>query len=202
MLPYPTYNTISQGIGAGQRIGNEIKVRKIMLNYVLRPQPYSATTPGNPFPGPSEVEMYLGYTKQAPGLLPGTVDMGYLYQGGNIAYAPSGSLSDLIADVNKDYWVIKKRWRHKMGYSSYNGTGGSATVQYQSNNDFKLNVVKKLNITKLCPSTMKFNDTDNTLQGKNLFLFFQSVSAGGSITSSGVQSCNLDYWVNITYEDA
>lgn len=202
LLPYPGYNVISQGIGEGARIGNEIKLRKVTLNYVLRPLPYSATSPGNPFPGPSEVEMFLGFLKQAPGILPGTVDIGYLYQGGNVSYAPSGGLVDLIADVNKDYWTIKKRWRHKMGYSQYTGTGSSPAVQYNSNNDFKLNVVKKMDITRLCPKTLKFNDADNLMQGQNLFMFFQSVSAGGSITTSAIQSCNLDYWVSITYEDA
>jgi len=201
-LPYVGYNVISQGIGAGQRIGNEIKIRKVMLNYVIRPLPYSSTTPGNPFPCPVEVELFLGNIKQAPGLLPGTVDIGYLFQGGNVSYAPGGTLNDLVADVNRDYWNIKKRWRHKLGSASYTGTGGSVDSQYLTNNDFKFNVVKKLDITKMCPKTFKFNDTDNTLQGPNLFFFMQCVAAQGGAFGSGVQACRLEYWVHLAYEDA
>jgi len=59
-----------------------------------------------------------------------------------------------------------------------------------------------MDITKLCPKTMKFNDTDNTLQGPNLFFFFQAVSAVGSAGSSGALTATVRYWLSITYEDA
>lgn len=202
LLPYTGYNTIGQSITAGGRIGNEIKIRKIMLNYVLRPLPYSSTSPGNPFPAPVEVDMFLGFIKQAPGLLPGTVNIGFLFQAGSSSIGPSGLLNDLIADVNKDYWNIKKRWRHKLGFANYGGTGTSADSQAYANNDFKLNIVKKLDITKLCPKTFKFNDGNNTLQGNNLFMFYQCVYANGVTATSATQMAHLDYWVNITYEDA
>jgi len=200
MLPYTGYGTIAQGAGQGQRIGNEVRVKKLMLNYVLRPTPYSALT--NPFPEPVEVDLFLGYVNQVPGFLPVPGDMTYLFQNGNSTAAPFGTLRDLISTVNKDYWTIKKRWRHKIGYSSANGTGSVANTQYSNNNDFKLNVVNKLDITKLVDKKLKFLDSANTLQGKNLFFFMEAVAAGGGQFSSTTLPCNIEFWVDLQYEDA
>lgn len=200
ILPYTGFGTIGQGITAGGRIGNEIKLRKVMLKYVLRPNPYDITN--NPFPMPVEVEMYLGRTRAVPGEIPAVSDFNNLFQSGSSAFGPTGNLSDLISDTNNDYWTIKKRWRHKVGNGNYTGTGPSAGSQYYNNNDFKLNIVKKLDITKLCPKTLKFNDSNNSVQGAGLFFFYQALSAGGATNGSSVLPCHIDYWIDIHYEDA
>jgi len=200
ILPYTGYGTCPQGITQGGRIGNEIKIRKIMLRYVIYPTGYSATT--NPFPRPMEIDMFLGYTKQQPGTLPGTVDIGYLFQAGSSSFGPSGNLGDLVSTPNKDYWTIAKRWQHKVGFSDYAGTGGAAAIQYSANNDFKMNVVRRLDITKHCIKTLKFNDGNNTHQGRNLFFFYQAVSANGDTITSSVFPTTMQYWIDITYEDA
>jgi len=200
ILPYTGYGTIGQGITQGTRIGNQIKLRKVMLNYIIRPAPYDAVE--NTTPVPCEVEMYLGRVKSVPGELPNTADMGLLYQLGASTTGPSGDLSDVISDINTDYWLIKKRWRHKIGYSNNQGTGANNQFQFGANNDFKLNVVKKLNITKLCPPTLKFNDSNNTVQGPNLFFFYEAISATGASLAATQKPCHIDYWITIQYEDA
>ena len=200
LLPYLGYGSIPQGITQGSRIGNEIKIRKLMLNYVLHPTAYNATT--NPFPAPIELDMFLGYVKIEPGILPGLSDLGNLFQAGSVSFPPVGGLNDLVSTVNTDYWHISKRWRHKIGYSNYSGTGSNPVPNYYTNNDFKLNVVKKLDITKFVSKTLKFNDSNNTLQGKNLFFFYQAVNAQGTLNTSGMTPCRIDYWVDIQYEDS
>jgi len=200
MLPYTGYGTIPQGITQGARLGNEVRVKKLMLNYVLRPTPYSALT--NPFPEPVEVDLFLGYVNQVPGFLPVPGDFTYLFQNGSSSAAPAGTLRDLISTVNKDYWTIKKRWRHKLGYASNNGTGSIANLQFSNNNDFNLNVVRKMDITKLVSKKLKFLDAANTLQGKNLFFFYQAVSANGGQSSSTTLSCNIEFWIDLQFEDA
>jgi len=55
MLPYTGYGTIPQGVTQGTRIGNTVKVKKLMLSYVLRPTSYNATF--NAFPQPVEVDL-------------------------------------------------------------------------------------------------------------------------------------------------
>jgi len=200
ILPYTGFGTISQGITQGTRIGNEIKIRKVMLKYVLRPTGYDVGS--NPFPAPVEVEMFLGRTRGVPGEIPVVVDFNNLFQSGGTTFGPAGNLNDLLSEVNLDYWTIKKRWRHKIGFAGNNGTGAIAASQYFNNNDFKLNVVKKLNITKLCPKTLKFNDSNNTVQGPGLFFFYQALNAGGGTNGSTALPCHITYWIDIHYEDA
>jgi len=200
ILPYAGYNTIGQGITQGTRIGNEIKIRKVTLNYVLTPKGYDATT--NTFPAPTEVELFLGRVKLTPGELPIAADFSVLFQQGASSASPGGNLGDLIADVNTDYWCIKKRWRHKIGYAGYTGSGSIASLQYYSNNDFKMNVVKKMDITSLCPKTLKFNDSNNSVQGPNLFFFYQGMHAQSGNGGASTLMCNIKYWMTIHYEDA
>jgi len=171
-----------------------------MLNYVLRPTPYDAGQ--NAFPAPIEVEMYLGYLKQCSGEIPVVSDFNNLYQLGASSFGPGGNLSDLIQTNNKDYWVIKKRWRHKIGFAGYNGSGAIASQQYFNNNDFKLNVIKKLDITNLCPKTLRFNDSSATVQGRGLFFFFQALNASGGTNNGTTLPANIDYWIDLQYEDA
>ena len=200
MLPYTGYGTIPQGVTQGTRIGNSVKVKKLMLSYVLRPLPYNASF--NPIPQPVEVDMYLGYVNQVPGFLPVPGDFTYLFQNGASTAAPNGTLRDLISTVNTDYWTIKKRWRHKIGYAAYAGTGSDAPSQQYTNNDFKLNVVRKMDITKLVNKNLKFLDAANTLQGKNLFLFYEAVASSGGAFSSTTLPCNIEFWIDLQYEDA
>lgn len=200
MCPYQGLWSIGQGVTQNTRVGNKIKVRRVMLNYTLRPNPYNATT--NAIPQLCEVDLFLGYLKQANGILPTALDIGQLFQLGNSAMAPQGNLLDLISDINKDFWTIKKRWRHKVGYADYTGSGPNVVTQYYSNNDFHLNVVKKMDITKFCPKTITFNDGTNSPMGNNLFFFFQAVASQGDTFLAAQEPMRIDYWVSFEYEDA
>lgn len=200
MLPYTGYLTISPGVGQNQRVGNQVKIRKIMLNYTLNPLAYNAST--NPNPQPVEVLMYLGYLKQEKGVLPTAFEFTQFFQSGGTSRAPSGNLSDLVADINTDVWTIKKAWRHKLGNANNAGTGNTAAAQSFANNDFKLNVVRRMNITKYCQKTLRFNDTTNTQSGNNLFFFYQCVAAGGGVFSISTVPAQINFAVNLYYEDA
>jgi len=200
ITPYTGYLTISQSVFQNGRIGNSIKIKKAMLRYVLRPNGYNVDS--NPFPAPTQVDMYLGRTRICPGDQPIAADFNSLYQSGSASLAPVGSLNDLVSEVNSDYFTIKKRWSHKIGYANNQGTGAINANQYFANNDFKLNVVKKLNITKLVPKTLKFNDSTGVVQGPGLFFWYQAVNAGGGVNASTVLPCHITFWIDLTYEDA
>jgi len=200
MLPLTTYWTINQGSGQGNRVGNIIKTRKVMLNYILNPVSYDAGV--NPAPSPSEVRMMLGYVKNTPSFAPIAGDINQLFQAGSTSAAPVGNLKDLISVYNKDYWDIKKSWTHKIGFATNGGTGTSAISQSFTNNDFKLNVMKRLDITKLVPKTCVFNDTSGTTNTKNLFFMFYAVSTLGATTSNITTPVRIDYWIDYVYEDA
>jgi len=200
MTPYTGYMTIGQGVQQNQRIGNSIKVKRAILRYVLRPMPYDAGS--NPFPAPVQVDLFLGRTRLCAGDQPVAGDMAVLFQNGNTSFAPVGNLNDLISETNKDYWTIKKRWSHKIGYADYEGTGGSVNSHFFANNDFKLNVIKKMDITKYYPKTIKFNDGANQAQGDGLFFFYQCVNAQGGGNASTVLPAHISFWIDIQYEDA
>ena len=200
MLPLSGFWTIPQGTGAGGRIGNQIKTRKCYLNYVLRPNVYDALF--NAVPRPTEVQLMLGYVKNTPSFVPAALDINQLFQAGSSVAAPVGSLRDIVSVINTDYWVIKKRWTHKIGFAQASGTGASAGAQYYSNNDFKYNVVKRLDITKMVPTTVQFNDGGLTPTSKNLFLMYQSVNADGGVFGATVLPTNIEFWIDYHYEDA
>jgi len=200
MTPYTSYMTIGQGVQQNQRIGNSVKVKKAILRYILRPMPYNVDS--NPFPAPVQVELYLGRTKLCGGDLPTSGDMVTLFQNGNTSFAPVGNLNDLISETNKDYWHIAKRWSHKVGTADSYGTGSVASTQYFANNDFKLNIVRRMDITKYYPKTLKFNDSTNQVQGNGLFLFYQCLNAGGGTNASTVLPCHITFWIDVRYEDA
>ena len=199
-LPLSGIWGIPLGVSNGQRVGTKIKVRKLYLSYVLRPQPYDAVTNTNTVP--TEVRLMLGYVKSNPSELPITTDFAHFFQSGSTSIAPFGNLRDLIAIYNKDYWHISKSWTHKLGFAQNDGTGGSATQQFFTNNDFKLNVVKKIDITNLVPKTLVFNDSTLTTNTKNLFFMYYAVAANGATLGQFTLTNTIDYWLDINYEDA
>jgi len=200
MCPLSGYWTVGQGVGQGSRIGNIIKTKRVYLNYVIRPTPYDALA--NPSPRPCEVQMMLGYVKNTPCFAPIGGDIDVLFNSGSTTVAPVGTLRDIIAVVNTDYWTIKKRWTHKVGYSQAEGTGGNVANEFFANNDFKYNVVKRLDITKHCPTTHAFNDGSGTTNSRGLFLMYYAVAADNFNFTATQLPCNIEFWVDFHYEDA
>lgn len=200
MCPLSLFWTIPQSITQGGRIGNECKVRKVVLNYILRPNFYDVTS--NPLPQPSEVQLILGYFKETPSTLPTSTQLSTIFQSGGSSTAPVGSLRDMISVINKDTFHCAKRWTHKIGLADYAGTGSNAGAQFNANNDFKMNVKKVINITKYCPKTLRFNDGGSSTLTKNLFLLQNAVAAGGGVYGASNLPVNIEFWIDFTYEDA
>lgn len=200
MLPQSGIWSIPLGVTQGNRIGNKIKIRRVMLRYTINPLAYDAVT--NPTCMPCEVDMFLGNVKRYRGELPTSTDIGSLFDGGSTSYAPVASLIDLTSPINTDYWDIKKRWRHKVGNSDVTGSGAQAGAQFFANNDFKLNVVRTLNITKHCPKTVTFNDSVQNQQGPNLYFFYQAIFSNNNVMNAAQTPLRINYNVEVQYEDA
>lgn len=201
LTPYPGYIQISQNVGQNGRTGNECKVRKVILKYVLYMNKYNPET--NNTLAPLEIQLFLGYVKNSSGLLPIASDFNNLYQYNNTVNPIFGDLTDLTQKINTDYWTIKKYWRHKLGYSTLvdSSVANTAAANF-ANNDFKLNIVRTMDITKFYPKTLKFNDVSDTLQGTGLFFFFQAVSADGNTLAGSQIPASILYQVDVSYEDA
>lgn len=194
------YATMTQGSHQGQRLGNVIKTRKAMFNYTLYPNRYNAST--NATIVPQEVIIMIGKVKNSKPITPITTDFGKLFQEGSGASAPQSTLVDCLLAVNKDWFQVYKVLRHKVGYMAAAGTGIANTTaqQYFQNNDYKMNVIRKVDCTKWCPKTLNFNDATAQPTNDGLFFWAMCVAADGTINSQ--QPIFMDYVLDYTYEDA
>lgn len=200
ILWYTGYHTLASGVLDGQKLGNKVTIKRVLLKYVLLPQPYDITT--NPVPGPIHIQMFLGRVKQSKALLPSAGDVAMLFNQGSTTVSPTGNLTDLNGMINKDYWDMKKVWEHKLGFAAYTGSGSSAAPQYYQNNDFKYNVVRTMNITRMVQKLALFNDSANSVQNGNLFFGYQSLAASGGTTGATTVNAKINYSIHIEYEDA
>jgi len=63
-------------------------------------------------------------------------------------------------------------------------------------------LLKKIDITKMVPATYQFNDASISPTSKNLFLFYQAVSASGEVMTATTLSTSIEFWIDYHYEDA
>lgn len=191
---------ILQGTGQGDRIGNQCKTLKAMFRYTLFALPYDAVS--NVLPIPSEVMIVFGFVKSTPTAQPTAAQVGTLFQAGNSSLSPQGDLGDLILPYNTDTWTIKKVLYHKIGNSSVEGTGAQPSRQYFSNNDFKYNAHRALDITSIYPKNLVFSDAGAQIQNAGLYVMIQAINANGTIMNAATTPIFFDYAVDLTYEDA
>lgn len=186
---------ISQGTGQGDRIGNKIRVVKATLSYVLYPYPYHITL--NPAPTPQDIRMVLARNNTD---VQSTPPIGTFFQNGDTTATCSGGLTDMCKTVNRDGVSVFKDWRHKVAPSVFATlSGGAASSFYGANNDYKLNVLKKVDITKYVPKVIDYLDTAGTTS-KSLFWNVFCADADGTIGGS-TYTIQGTYTIDFTFVD-
>lgn len=198
LSPSSAYMPIQQGPSQDERIGNKIQTKKVMLRYVLHSLPYNAAT--NTANCPQDVVMWIGRLKRSI-FSPTSTDFSNFFQYGSASVPPLGDLSDLNAVINKDYFTIDKKIIHKIGYADYSGTSVNVAAHSYTNNDYKFNVVRSLDITNCFAKNYTFNDVDNDPQNSRTYIWFEAIRADG-LTGLGTNipimfRATLDY----TYTD-
>jgi len=195
------YQNIAHGTFQGSKLGNEIRTRKCVMRMVLTINPYELVY--NSICKPQIVQIWVGKVKNARPQFPIASDFQKLFQTGDSSSPPQSSLLDLCTPLNKDYFTIYFSRKYKLGYSQSSQASGSAPSgnQYYSNNDYKLNHIITMNLTKHCPKLVRFND--GTLQPTNdgLFMWFQSLNADGS-ASDTPRPVNCKACLEYVFEDA
>lgn len=201
LTPYVGGLSVTQGVTQSTRIGNQIKLRKLRFNFVLSARTYNAGN--NPSPQPCDIEMMICSLKSASGEMPTNIDIANLYQLNASSIPPSGFIYDMTQKVNTDLFHVYKRMRFKVGYSTAGGTGINAGAQSFANNDYKLNIIRNLDITKYAPKTITYNDNSQTPTSRCLFVLFNVMpTVGGSTFAAGVYPVRIDSTIFIDYEDA
>lgn len=200
VAPYGGLMNISQGSGQGDRIGNKIKTRKCIMDYIISPSSYNATTNTNP--EPIDIRLLFVKARDDSDALPSATDLTHLFQNGDSSVAPSGILTDMISQVNNDLFILKAQRKHKLGYSVSNGTGYTVTTSGYSNNDYSLNIISSIDVTKMLPATLHYNDAANYPNDPLLYCVMLAARSGGGAAATSQQYASFWYSLRYEYVDA
>jgi len=198
-LPLIPSSAILQSVEQAGRIANEIRTRKCHFTFCLHQAPHNSGT--NATPEPQDVLIFIGKLKGNKTKVPDNSDYAKLFQAGTNSVGPYSTTLDHCLSVNKDYFTVYKRLRFKVGFSQDGQLGNNNTYQHFANNDYKLNIVKKLDLTKHCPKIVKFNDNTSAPTNDNLYMFAYCVNANGTFTATNTPA-TIDYCIDYEYEDA
>jgi len=201
--PYGSWVDITQGVTQGTRVGNKIKVKKAILTLAMIPRQYDATV--NPAPTPLDVQLFIVNDKEGntKAQITTDIDAGFFNYGAS-DLPPSGTWLDMMYEVNKAFFTLKKRMTLKLGYANYGGTGTSAGQQSYANNDYKYSHIKKIDITKFVAKNVVYNDTDSVPTSQSTFLVLNPTFANGSVqySTNGQHPAVFSYSISYYYEDA
>lgn len=194
LVPNASSLVISQGTGQGDRIGNKIKTKRCIMRYIIYPTSYNATS--NPTPSPANVRIFIGRNKVSPANSPvgGTT----LFQNGDSSNGLTGGLADCIMPLNRDVAIVYKEIHHKVGHAHNVSAGGGQTFnQMQSNTDYKMNVIRTLDVTKYVPSTITYSDGVTAPTCPSTWFNIWYANADNSIDSA---TAAYAIWWSIQYE--
>lgn len=181
---------INQGVQKSQRVGNEIKVKRAVVQGYVNLLPYNATT--NTKPAPVMIKMWVVSNKQINGIILSATNIGtQFFDVVNGATGLQGNMLDLLFTVNPESWRVHKSKQFELGYTSGSVTG-AAYDNSKFNHKFSFDVTKHLN-------TIKYDDTAVAPTNKNLYLIMQSVYPDG--TSDSVVSAEYHFVYKVEYED-
>jgi len=191
---------IKQGTGQGDRIGNQIRVRKFWMTGVFVATSYNATT--NPQPQPVQLKMIFFYIKGSPNTPPTPQANNDLLQIGSNQQGLQNDLTDMYAPFNRDVYTVVGSRTFKLGYQSSSGTGSQIAYQSFTNNDFKLNCNFKIDVTKMLPQIGRWDDNSNVSQSRQLYCCCFYASASGGQLASDLSLAGIQYILSCQFEDA
>lgn len=196
----PLLPSIPQGLGSGQRIGNDVNVKSAIIRGSVNLLPYNVSS--NPNPIPCYVMIWLVKSKLRNLTFNTSNVANDFYDLGSYASGPQGHILDTMFPVNKQSWICYYKRKIKLGTAGHNSSGNSVTSGYSDNSPFS--VPFYINYSKHLKK-MKYDDASvgspTTPTNTNLTLVFQCVSCDG--LSSGQFALAEFHMTNtISYEDA
>lgn len=198
------YLSIPQGDGNGQRVANRIRTKSLIMKYILTQTPQSVAT--NPTPTPIEVMMYWFKVKVTPqdppsiGNLRGASANFFEYGSSSVGF--DGSLYDVLHKINPDRYTYLCHRRHKLGYQG-NNVNNNPSYANSHNNDFKMNIVSSINLTKYCPKEILYDDlATSTVTSPYIFCLIQPINATNAIFGPTVLPMTCQFELQYKYSDA
>lgn len=185
--------TISQGTGAGQRIGNKITVKKAILAGTVHINPtFDLTTNYNMCP----LKVCLWIFQLKGGLTDDTTNVNdivqnYFFDYGNTSIGMSGKLMDLTRPPNANYITLLKKRVFSVGTQNVvSGFGlnspNNANQQFSSSET--MSRMFRIDVTKVLRKVYRFNDTSNTTSDRQVWCMWTPFRVDGRIpdTSTGL----------------
>lgn len=199
ICPFATGFIIPQGVGQGQRVGNQIRTQKCMVRGILHPTSFEATTNNQPLP--YEVRMVLFKDKFFRSGQPSAVAID-LFQNGSTILPPQNDLVDMLLDFNRDRYQIYHDQILKVGNATYDGSGTLPIFQSFTNNDFSYNAKFVVDCTKFLPAVIDYNDGGTSPMSDTLWMIFLPVAANGSQLSANNTGLTMSWQASYEYTDA
>ena len=190
--------SISRGPNESNRVGSEIRIKKVTLKCNFLPSPVSSD---NTIPRPQIVKVYFGWAKSQLGVSRGELPSAALdfFKSQGTNQSPIGDVRDLNREINSDLYSICKKSRNmKIGNSRY--FQSQLGEQDFNNNDFSLFKTYNVDLTKFYHKTQKFNENDTGSSNRGLFAYITCVDASG--TQSTELPMQMSYELCISYTDS
>lgn len=201
--PYGTYTGPLRGNADGQRIGNRVTVVKSWLNLIFFPETYDNLI--NPSPRPMHCRLWFFRLKRNGNLIPSTAAVcgaGNIFVDGTATTGFVGNLSDNTQRLNPDLYTYLGHRDFKLGFASYNGTGSNTQPldQYYSNNDYALNQIIRIDVTKYCAKNFAWDDSDLPVH-KYTYCLMQWMNADGTTAGADHRQMRVQYTIGFSYKD-
>lgn len=199
---------IVRGTGSGQMTGNKISLKSAYLKYVITSNVYHATT--NLVPQPYIARIYFFKSKRYPmndpqtNLYCGSGPSANFFDIGTSDIGFFGNVADLTETVNRDAYIYLGSKTFKIGQAipAIQSVNNSTPNYPYSNNDFKMCVYGKWNVTKYLPKTMNRDDGSGTWQNPYVIGLIQIVAASGYNIAATQQPLTFNLSLDLTYTDA
>lgn len=167
-------DTIGQGTGQGDRIGNRVHMKYLGFKgylYAIN----NTLTGGNP----TNVTMYIGRLKAGVST-PTTSSLSQFLQLGNTTIAPTDDNRAALYEINRDLWNVYYRKTFKIG-----GATSTSSNAIPANNDYHVMRKFNINLTKWIPKTINYTDGNNIATNCGLYVWFTIANYNDQVISAG-----------------
>lgn len=193
--------TMARGTGDGNYIGNKFTIKNYVHQFVLTPTLYNATQ--NTQVTPCWVRLYYFKNKYTPvgDLVANNFNsVGTFFNGGTTTLGFSGSLIDLTRKIDNQNFTYLTHRTFKIGPAAPATTSGTTSYHPYTNNDFKLSVIGKVNLSKYFKKPITINDASITMTPW-VYCLIQVLSATGVILATTQLPILMQSEFIITYTD-
>lgn len=190
-----TVNNIAQGVGQANRIGNKIRLKKLVLRGQISVNAENLTAAAS---DACNVKMWIVSFKERPNdsNLPyaEAVTSSTFFQNGNSSLGMQGEPIDHFLAVNDDQVRLYKTRMYKIGTSLAPGSAG--------NNDYMLTRSFRIDLLPYMNKRLVYQDTSSQPRNKKLFVVFEPVKAvPGQALQGDTPLCSLTYAYEYEWED-